>query len=234
MTQRIVDLLEPVEVEHQDRQAPPALPHGCGRLLQPLAQQRPVRQVGQDVVMRHVRDPGFGPLPLGDVLVRADQAAAGHGPAQDGDEPAVGQVQDLADLLAEAGNAGFDEFLRLDGPVDAVGDARLQDLPQRRPGLQLLGAQRVHFRVARVGHDHALVGIEHAQSLRHVRERRLEALVLARDLGLRLLDQLLARAAGEGRHQADAEHRDRGAGDGHRQGIGRQRQGRDGDRRIGG
>ena len=180
MTESVVDLLEAVEIEHQDRQAAPALTHGRQRLLEPLTQERPVGQVGQNVVMRQVRDPRLGPPALGDVLVRADQAPVGHRLAQHGDEAPVGEMEDFTDLAVKARDAGFNEFLRLDVAVYAARNAGLEYLSEGCAGLQLLRIEAIHFRVAVVGHDDALVAIEHAQSLGHVRERGLEALPPAR------------------------------------------------------
>ncbi len=76
MTERVVDLLELVEVDEQqrrqllgallDRQQPPDL----------VAEIDPVRQRGQFVVTRQMTDAGFGVAPFGDVFDQHDGAAA--------------------------------------------------------------------------------------------------------------------------------------------------------------
>ena len=73
MAQRVVDVLEVVEVEQVDRHHLAAL-DARERLLEPLVEQHAVGQVGQRVVQRHVRDLGLGAALLGDVLVRGDRS----------------------------------------------------------------------------------------------------------------------------------------------------------------
>ena len=85
MAERVVDLLELVEVDEQqrrqllgavlDRQQPPDL----------VAEIDPVGQRRQFVVARQMTDPGFRVAPFGDVFEQHDRAAAGHrleGPGQ--------------------------------------------------------------------------------------------------------------------------------------------------------
>ena len=67
MAERIVDALEFVDVDIEHGQLL-ARPDRLQRLLEPLAKQRPVGQVGQRVVMRHMGDLLVGARALGDVL----------------------------------------------------------------------------------------------------------------------------------------------------------------------
>ena len=78
MAKRIVDVLEVIEIETQHRKliAAPDQPQG---LFELLAEQRPVRQIGQRVMARHVRDLLLSGLPFGDVLEGSDPPAAFHG-----------------------------------------------------------------------------------------------------------------------------------------------------------
>ncbi len=76
MPERVVDALEVVEVEAQHRQALAPL-HALELVVQPLAQHQAIGQVGQRVVARHVHDALLSALPVGDVLVGGDPAAAG-------------------------------------------------------------------------------------------------------------------------------------------------------------
>ncbi len=90
-------------------------------------------------------------LPFGDVLVRADQSAIGHRPAQHGDAAPVGEAHDLGDFLAEAGDPRAHERLGVHVFVEALGGARLQDLAQRGTWLHLLGSEAIELGVAVVG-----------------------------------------------------------------------------------
>ena len=129
--ERIVDVLEVVEVEAQHREPLPAF-NMDERLGQPLAQQHAVGQIGQRIVTRHVRDLHFRPAPLGDVLVGGHPAAAGHRHVHHGDGAAVVQLDELAGRRAG-----------LDGRGEAL--EVLVDVPRKGSGggasfEQLLGA----------------------------------------------------------------------------------------------
>jgi hypothetical protein len=54
MAQRVVDLLEPVEVEDHQRDPGPVAARGEDRLLRAVVEQASVRQVGQRIVEREV------------------------------------------------------------------------------------------------------------------------------------------------------------------------------------
>ena len=77
---RVVDLLEAVEVDEQHRDPGRRAVRAEQRGLQPVAQQPPVRQVGEAVVQRGVQQHPLGVAPAGRV-VEADQrrAVAGLG-----------------------------------------------------------------------------------------------------------------------------------------------------------
>ena len=70
MTENIVDALEAVEVDAEHRKAlaggPGEIEHG----VHALVECRAVGQVGQRIVMRHMRNLGFVALSLGDVMNR--------------------------------------------------------------------------------------------------------------------------------------------------------------------
>jgi hypothetical protein len=79
VSQRVVDPLEAVEVDEQDGAARLLPAPARQRVLQAIEEQRPVRQTGQRVVQRHVREPVLGVLALGHVdrdAQRADDLAA--------------------------------------------------------------------------------------------------------------------------------------------------------------
>ena len=71
MAENVVDLLEAIEIEAEDGEALARAARLVERQLQALVERRPVRQVGQGVVMRHMGDPLLRLLALGDVLEHA-------------------------------------------------------------------------------------------------------------------------------------------------------------------
>ena len=68
-------------------------------LLQPLVEQRAVRQIGERVIMSKMRDLLLGAPALGDVLVGRDPAAVGKRLVDDLHPPAIRGLDD-GDLLA--------------------------------------------------------------------------------------------------------------------------------------
>ena len=77
MAERVVDALEVVEVEVEDRELRATVDPGQ-LLLQMLAEQCPVRQVGQWIVVCQMRDPLLSALALGDIFVRRNPSAFGQ------------------------------------------------------------------------------------------------------------------------------------------------------------
>ncbi|MGY3428135.1 hypothetical protein ACVWZW_008639 [Bradyrhizobium sp. F1.13.4] len=90
MTERIVDALELVDVDIEQRELTAA-----ADLLQftldLLAEQRPVRQVGERIVMRHMRNLLVSAPPFGDILDHIDEVARLAGFVADSD-PGRGDV----------------------------------------------------------------------------------------------------------------------------------------------
>ncbi len=178
MTERVVDRLEPVQIEAQDRARLAAL-HAAKRLDQPLMEQGPVGKVRQGVVQRHMDDLAFRLDPVRDVRERRHPGSVGHGPMgdrehafrpdlQDGrpatrlhDEPpmkvvAIGHdvLQGLGrDTTAQDGTEKIDE----ERSGSEVGRRKAEDLPD-----------------ARVRQHDALLRVEEAQALRHVGQGGIE------------------------------------------------------------
>ncbi len=75
MAERVVDFLEMIEIEAKHRELVAALGKAQG-LLELLPEQRPVRQIGQRVVARHMRNLLLSLLPFGDVLECRNPTAA--------------------------------------------------------------------------------------------------------------------------------------------------------------
>ena len=106
MAERVVDVLELVEIETQHREPLAALDMGQ-RFAEALAQQQAVRQVGESVVARHVGDLHFRAPPLGDVLVGRDPAAAVHRLTDHRDGASVLELDELAESSCPAAIAAL-------------------------------------------------------------------------------------------------------------------------------
>ncbi len=100
MTERVVDALELVDVDVQHGQLL-VRPHRVQGLFEPLPEQQPVRQVGQCIVMRQMRDLLVGARALGNVLDRGDPAAHLQRTVDDLDRPAARGFGELTRGLAE-------------------------------------------------------------------------------------------------------------------------------------
>ena len=97
----------------------------------PFVERHAVRQVGERIVVRQMLDFFLGAQPLGDVLVGGDPAAVRDRLVDDGNDPAIGQVRDLAEGLSlrdrgqKFGPIGLDTV----GAKAAGRDALIEDLP---------------------------------------------------------------------------------------------------------
>ena len=78
MAQRVVDLLELVEIDEQQCRQPAGLMRNRQQAFDLVAEIDPVGQRGQFVIARQMADPRLGVAPLGDVLEQHDGATAGH------------------------------------------------------------------------------------------------------------------------------------------------------------
>ena len=74
VTEGVVDLLEIVEVDVDQRERLAAAARARDRLLQRMLELQPVRDLGQRVVARQVADPALGALAFGDVARNEDAA----------------------------------------------------------------------------------------------------------------------------------------------------------------
>ena len=93
MSKRIVDALEFVDIDIDHRELL-AFRNPREFAFQSLVEQRAVRQIGQRVVMRKMRDALFDAPALGDVLERRHPSAIGKRTVQDLDRAPVGGIQD--------------------------------------------------------------------------------------------------------------------------------------------
>jgi hypothetical protein len=126
MAERVVDRLEPVEVEEQHRDIGAAA-NPAERLGHPFGQHRPIGQAGQRVVPGEVGDALLRLAALGDVFVGGDEAAIRQRLFLDGDDAAIGQVDQGIERGAidrQPGSAGQELVTRQGGCVaGAVGPA---------------------------------------------------------------------------------------------------------------
>ena len=79
MTERVVDELEGVEVEAQDGDESAVPPNSGERNPETLAEQGPIGQVGQAVVVGHMGDLRLDGSPVRDILGDAETVLPGAG-----------------------------------------------------------------------------------------------------------------------------------------------------------
>ncbi len=175
MSERVVDILEQVEVEQVYRHDLSAS-GARQRLLQPFVEQGAIGQIRQPVVEGHMRYPGLVAPLLGNVLVRGDPPAICHGLMRDCDRRGRREASESWSrrVSPHGAEALVDIGFRISACVGAQCDARFNDLAKRRAGLNLLGVEAVHPGVAVVGDEQAPVRIEHAQTLGNVLQRNVD------------------------------------------------------------
>jgi len=184
MPERVVDALEMVEVEAEHRNLVVAVGKvQC--LLELLAEQDSVWQIGERVMARHVEDSFLGALPVGDILECRDPAAAFHRLRDDADL-AIKLIDDPLHRLARTRfvEQFGEEIFRVAFP--ASGCLQLPEDLEQRSSLELHAGAAHHRHVALVEELDAAFRIVHAQALRHVFERSIEQHLLPaqRALGL--------------------------------------------------
>ncbi len=139
---------------------------------------------------RNQKLPGFvelllGAALLGDVDMGGDPTTLGHRPVADGVDVTVAQhvLDIIRQPLGDFIKPGLDVLLGVLRRHSGA-DPRFENRAQRGAGFNLFGTKAVHFAVALVADHQPLLGIEHAQSVRHVLERGMQQEV-------RLLERLL-------------------------------------------
>ena len=205
MSERVVDALEFVDIDIHDRQLF-AGPDRFQRLLEPLAKQHTVRQVGQRVVMRHVGDLLVGTGARGNVFDHRQPPAALQGLVHDLDRATTRGLGQLTGGLAERDVAddGVAEFI--DIAVKGSGLLAVRDQPLHGAArFDHLRRQSEHVEIGLVaGNDPRRCIIEH-KALRNVVDGDRELTLLRR--------QPLARQSMVLQQQAD----DESEYDGHRE-----------------
>ncbi len=175
MTERIVDLLELIEIDEQQRRHLLGAVRARQEMADFVAEIDPVRQSRQFVVTCQMRDPGFRIAPLGDVLEQNDGAAVGHRlerPRQCAATRHVGIGRDDAlclrvlDLGKDHVGIRFRDRPGIDASRKDAGGARTQMLQ--------IGRQVHHLAEAMVHDRQVPVAGEHAEAVRHVVQRGIE------------------------------------------------------------
>ena len=183
MAERVVDVLEMIEIEAEHRELI-AAPDEPQRLFELFAEQRPVRQIGQRVMARHMRDLLLGRLPFGDVLEGRDPSAALHGLIDDADRTSVaGHRPGHAVAGLGRGDHAGDELIGIAIP-SSERFLLLEHIEQQAALKRHIGPSH-HLGVALVEQQDAAIRIEHAKSLRHVVERGVEQDLLLMEFALR-------------------------------------------------
>jgi hypothetical protein len=175
MAERIIHLLEAIEVEAEYGKALAAL-HPHLHLLQLLLESRPIAQTRQRIVVREERDLNFRAAPVGDVLVGGNPAARRHGRVLHQDfTPLRGfddQIRDIA--LGKAAQQFHSVLLGVEIEIAAGLDAMLQQVDHDAARFHHVTRKSVHLDVKVIADDDPFVGVEHDQALRHVVDRGFE------------------------------------------------------------
>ncbi|MHC2593767.1 hypothetical protein ACVIG9_007823 [Bradyrhizobium ottawaense] len=181
MTERVVDLLELVEVDEEQRGEPLGMMRILQQPLDLVVKADPVGQRRELVVTGEMADAGFRIGAFGDVFQQQHRAAAGHRLERPGQGAAARGIRIGGDDLADPRmlDLGQDVVaaLRRDRPG---GNAGRRDIGGSGAALDEVLGQGHQLAEAVVHHCKAAVGAEHAQPVRHVVERGVE---LARQRG---------------------------------------------------
>jgi len=167
MTERVVHLLEAVEIEPMEGERR-AFVQVAERVLERLAEMEAVGNAGQRIVPRKPLDFLLRPALFGDVLLDIDPTAVGERLIGHQELAAVVEVLDVREGVA-FGQLGHvvGEPLRLLGdfvraiPSGLAFHVVANDFGERRARERELLRQRIHFPVALVADDQALLGVEH-------------------------------------------------------------------------
>ncbi|MHC2438586.1 hypothetical protein ACVMB0_005961 [Bradyrhizobium sp. USDA 4451] len=205
MAERVVDPLELVDIDIVDREfAHPGLPQ---QLFRVALEQRPVRQIGQRIVMREIFDPRLRTPPIGDVLERGGPAAVRCALVDQADAAAVGRHdQGVPDLvtpgIGEAGAVGVD-----------IADERAERLAmqdqvaQMASGFDDVGRQAEHVDILLVADHEPRRSVEQQQPLRHGVDCGVEVLALLGQPALRRIVLPLQLTHDQEHHHDHDQHR---------------------------
>ena len=165
VAQRVVDLLELVEVDEVDGEWPAAA-QARHRGVHLVAEKRPVRQAGERIVAGQLIDLGLGHAPIGDVLEQNDRAPVGHGVKRQRQRaPLLGLDEHLAVACARKPALEFrQQAPRMRARQRSAANASVNQLERGCPLARNVGRRAEQLRQALVADRHAALGVEHAQA----------------------------------------------------------------------
>ena len=141
MAEHVVDFLQAVEIDRQHRELLVGIGAGLDHLRQRLQERRPVRQIGQAVVIRHMRHPRLGLAAVGDVLMGLDEVLRLAGIVEHRDAPRQEQPQPVlgADRVLFGQHSPFLDrgFI---ARHDQLGFARIENIRRGQAGGVLAAA----------------------------------------------------------------------------------------------
>ena len=224
VAERIIDRFEAVEVDPQHGRLGRADANTAQRLVHAGMEGGAIGKPGQLVEAGHARDGMLGLLAGRDVFEDHHRAAGRHRALRQRDGAPVGERRlGLARApLQQLPRQGRDDAPRRGAGMLAVQDAEADQVLHAGAGPDTRLGQARDLEKALVPHRQAVVAVEHAQAVRHVGERRIEALglllVAVGELGLLLgrhqrLDDDLADRQGDVDHRVDEEKEDQAEAD---------------------
>ena len=185
MAQRVVDVLEVVEIEQMDGHHVAAL-DARQRLFEPLVEQHAVGKAGERVVQRHVRDLGLRAALLGDVHVGRDEAAVVERRAPHIEDGAVGTLahEDMRLTFPCQSHAGSNLLFGIAGPVLATVRIEAEYVLDRwrAAGKQSVGKIEQAARLL-IAEDNPEVVVEEGNAAREVVDDGLQLATCARSAG---------------------------------------------------
>src|SRR5271163_1410188 len=116
MAERIVDVLKIVEVQAEYRHGIAGPAYAFQRRLYPFAEQQPVGQPGQRIVMRHEADARLRLPPVANILVCRDPPSVLHRLVRNRQRPPSGILLDESPRPASGSQGELLELNRLDDP----------------------------------------------------------------------------------------------------------------------
>jgi hypothetical protein len=188
MSQRIIDLLEIIKIDTEHGKACTSA-RLVDSLFNPLGEQRPVWQSGQSVVPRHEGDLRLSPLLFGYIFTTDEPAAIGCGAMSDRDDASVAELLEVVTALAASQKLlAFGQKIghRLAAMISG-GNTQAEDILERHPWKHKLRRNIKDLAEAPVDHLQPSFSVIETESLRHVRERRIQSQIGRMQFGFLVL-----------------------------------------------
>jgi hypothetical protein len=176
MAVRVIDLLETVQIEIKQGKRRTASCAG-GQALQMFPHLQTIRQIGQSIVLCHISNTLFIIMLFRNIFVDAQPTAVRHWAMGDGKQPSIRQFLEPV-FGAQFGYSGtmlVEILIRgLNGTYAMRGPAG-NNLLQAHASPDLIRRETVKNRITFIGNQKSSGAIEHAQTGRHIVQRRFEA-----------------------------------------------------------